>query len=178
MPVALRSLVDERTINGPFHLAHPDFQISNFLFDEEYTITALVDWSGCQTLPLESFARHPAKIIPDPNEFLDFWGDLLLSEMRSQWGMRREMFLQVLKERVGKCNELYRMMLSRRAYFASRLDFEGVLGIRRWLPRKGFEKFVLEDVLQPETKIRLRSSAYNIFPSPDPSISSDHSTLR
>jgi hypothetical protein len=39
--------------------------------------------------------------------------------------------------------------LSRRAYFASRLDFEGILGIRRWLPRKDFDKFVLEDVLQP-----------------------------
>jgi len=142
MPVALEALVDKRTVKGPFHLAHPDFQINNFLFDDEYTITALVDWSGCQTLPLESFARHPAKIIPDPDEFLDFWGDLLSPEMRHQWTMRRDMFLELIQERVGSTSELYEMMLSRRAYFANCLDFDGILGIRRWLPRKHFERFV------------------------------------
>jgi isoamyl acetate esterase len=147
MPGALQSLVYQRSINGPFRLVHPDFQISNFLFDDEYAITGLVDWSGCQTVPLESFARHPSKIIPDPDEFLDFWGDLLSPDMRSQWGKRREMFLRVLKERVGKDHELYNMMLSRRAYFANCLDFDGILCIRRWLPRKDFERFVREDVL-------------------------------
>jgi hypothetical protein len=43
MPAALCHLVDQRSVAGPFYLAHPDYQISNFLFNDEYTITALLD---------------------------------------------------------------------------------------------------------------------------------------
>jgi len=99
MHVALRCLVDERTANGPFYLTPLDYQIHNFLFDDQFTITAVLDWGDCQTLPLESFAKHPGKIIPDSDQFLSgIWGDLATSELRSQWDVRTRHFLPVLKE--------------------------------------------------------------------------------
>jgi hypothetical protein len=149
MPQALASIVAARTANGPYRLAHPDFQINNFLFDHDFTITALVDWSGCQTLPLESFARHPIKIIPYADRFLRYLGDLLSPEIRTEWMKRREMFLRIFKEcqtevRDNQDDLLYNMMLSSRAYYATCLDFDGILGIRRRLPATEFAEFVKE----------------------------------
>ena len=147
MPSALRLLVEKEAENGPFYLAHPDFQISNFLFDEDFTITALLDWSGCQTLPLESSARHPINIVPDADQYLDtIFGHLMTSELRSQMSSRRGLFLQIFRGRV-KDSKLSRMMLSNRSFFASRLDFDGILGFQRWLPKEEFYKFVEKEVV-------------------------------
>jgi hypothetical protein len=151
MPAAMQHLIDQRTAAGPFFLAHPDYQISNFLFDDEYNITALLDWSGCQTVPLESFARPPSKIIPDADKFMDVtWGPLATPELRSQWKIRREMFLRILKSVIAERkieggDLLYDMMKSSRPFFASCLDFDGIVGIRQWLPRNEFERFVAEE---------------------------------
>jgi hypothetical protein len=152
VPAALRSLVDRRATAGPFYLAHPDYQISNFLFDEEYTITGLVDWSGCQTFPIESFARLPAMIIPDADKFMDAtWGELATPELRSQWATRRELFFGIFKECVMEKKPeggslLCDTMLSSRGFFASCLDSDGITGIRQWLPRIEFERFLKEEV--------------------------------
>jgi len=68
IPEACHLLVDPEHVNGPFYLAHPDFQVSNFLFDDEFNITGVLDWTGCQTVPLESFANPPMNIVPDDVE--------------------------------------------------------------------------------------------------------------
>ena len=147
MPTALRLLIDRRAENGPFYLAHPDFQLSNFLFDQNFTITALLDWSGCQTVPLESSARHPIHIVPDADKFLDtIFGHLMTRELRSQMARRRELFLKVFQKRVND-TRLTQMMLSSRSFFAARLDFDGILGFQRWLPKTEFDVFVKEEVV-------------------------------
>jgi hypothetical protein len=148
-PNAVLCLVHPNHNEGPFYLLHPDFQVSNFLFDSDYNVTALLDWSGCQTVPLESFANPPGKIIPNDDKFLDGWVKLglLPDDMRMAWGERRRLFLQILED----C-ELARsdmapiagMMKSPRPYFAACLDSEGILGIARSLPKEEFERFCLE----------------------------------
>jgi len=149
MPTALQHLIDQRTAAGPFFLVHRDYQINNILFDDEYNITALLDWSGCQTVPLESFATRPSKMIPDADKFIDAtWGPLAGGpELRSQWKIRRELFLRILKSviaerKIEDGDLLYDMMRSGRPFFASRLDSDGIVGVRQWLPRNEFERFV------------------------------------
>jgi hypothetical protein len=62
---------------GPFYFIHPDHQISNILFDDEFNITALLDWSACQTAPLESFLRQPEKVIAEADEMENWkWAEL------------------------------------------------------------------------------------------------------
>jgi len=143
-PEAIEWLVDPSYNFGPFHLAHPDFQISNFLFDDSFNITGLVDWEGCQTVPFESFARHPDKIIPNANQFLDGWE--LSDELRDQWAGRRQMYLDILQrcERgSGRSSApIANMMMSPRSHFAMCLDMEGILGIPWSLPKEEFEAFV------------------------------------
>jgi hypothetical protein len=134
-------LVDPKYKFGPFYLCHPDFSVFNFLFDDDFNITALIDWSGCQTMPIESFANPPDLIIPRPDKFLEGKaqaGDLS-AERRARWAERRKAFLRILRTREFECNQdsqVYDMMSSDRSYFAMLLDLEGVQGIRAFLPRK------------------------------------------
>ena len=143
-PEAIQWLIDPSFNRGPFRLTHPDFQISNFLFDDTFNITGLVDWEGCQTVPFESFARHPDKIIPNANQFLDGWD--LSDELRDQWAKRRKNFLDILRhcEQESGTTEapIANMMLSPRSHFAMCLDMEGILGIPWSLPKEEFEVFV------------------------------------
>jgi aminoglycoside phosphotransferase (APT) family kinase protein len=86
--LAVPFLVDEKHNHGPFILTHPDFGLSNMLFDDEFNITALLDWSGAQTSPLESFARPPHTMIPQPIKARP----LTESEIS-----RREMFFRIFR---------------------------------------------------------------------------------
>lgn len=143
-PEAVKFLVDPLYDHGPFRLAHPDFQISNFLFDNEFNITGLVDWSGCQTVPFESFARHPDKIIPNQDKFLDAWG--LPDQLRFAWAKRRELFLNIIRDCEKEAgtsagSPIADMMMSPRSHFAMCLDMEGILGIPWSLPKEEFEAF-------------------------------------
>jgi isoamyl acetate esterase len=145
-PAALLLMTDPMYNHGPFYLAHPDFQISNFLFDNEFNITGLIDWSGCQTLPFESFARHPDKIVPNQGQFLDGWN--LPEELRLAWVQRREWFLDIVKEceqRNGSssAHPIVDMMMSPRSHFAMCVDMEGMLGIPWSLPKEEFDAFCL-----------------------------------
>lgn len=113
---------------------------------QSLNITALLDWSGCQTLPFESFANPPSKIIPDADEFLDGWAaaDLLPDNMRIVWGKRRQLFLKMLEDceiARSKTSAISQMMKSPRSHFAAVLDWEGILGIPRSLPKKEFDQF-------------------------------------
>jgi len=51
-------------MTGPFPVQHVDLQFNNFLFDNDYNITANLDWSGAQTVPCESFAICKEFITP------------------------------------------------------------------------------------------------------------------
>jgi hypothetical protein len=143
-PAAVQLMVDPLYDYGPFRLTHPDFQISNFLFDHAFNVTGLVDWSGCQTVPFESFARHLDKIIPNQDQFLDGWD--LPEELRFVWSKRRELFLDILKnceqqEGSSAGSPIADMMNSPRSHFAMCLDMEGILGISWSLPKAEFEAF-------------------------------------
>jgi hypothetical protein len=143
-PDAVKFIVDPCYNHSPFRLAHPDFQISNFLFDNEFNITGLVDWSGCQTVPFESFARHPDKIIPNQDKFLDAWD--LPERLRFVWAKRRELFLDIIKDcdqQAGTLagSHIADMMMSPRSHFAMCLDMDGILGIPWSLPKEEFEAF-------------------------------------
>ena len=141
-PDATALIVDMEYNSGPFRLAHPDFTVNNFLFDDEYNITALLDWSGCQTVPMESFARIAERIIPDADQFLD--GYNWPEELRVKWKSYRTRFIDIFKqlelERVGTTH-ISNMMESPRSHFAMCLDMDGMLGLQCSLPRKQFEEF-------------------------------------
>jgi isoamyl acetate esterase len=53
-------------IGGPFPLCHLDLHYGNLLFDDDYNLTGVLDWSQAQTVPLERLAVCP--------EFITFPG--------------------------------------------------------------------------------------------------------
>ncbi len=143
-PEVIPYLIDLNYNFGPFYITHPDFSVFNFLFDDDFNITGLIDWSGCHTMPLESFANPPDLIVPRPDKFLEGKaraGDLS-PERRVKWAERRETFLRNLRklevERIQH-SSIADMMSSDRAHLAMLLDLEGLQGIRAFLPRKSVE---------------------------------------
>ncbi len=40
---------------GPFPLYHPDFHFKNILFDDDFNITGVLDWTGAKAVPWEQF---------------------------------------------------------------------------------------------------------------------------
>lgn len=56
---ALSHIVVEDRVYGPFPLCHMDFHHGNLLFDDEYNLTGVLDWSQAQTAPLERLAVSP-----------------------------------------------------------------------------------------------------------------------
>lgn len=56
---ALPSMVVEDHIYGPFPLCHVDLHYNNILFDKDFNITGIIDWSGAQTVPVERFLASP-----------------------------------------------------------------------------------------------------------------------
>jgi hypothetical protein len=50
--------------HGPFRLHHPDIGANNLLFDDEFNITGLIDWSGTAVMPIESFCIMPLEFRP------------------------------------------------------------------------------------------------------------------
>lgn len=72
-----------------------NMQVTNCLFDDNYNITAILDWTGCQTLPFESFAFPPMKVVPYDDRFLDHqFGQALREERRIQWIGYRALFFE------------------------------------------------------------------------------------
>ncbi|VUC26333.1 unnamed protein product [Clonostachys rosea] len=60
----LRSIVEDR-VRGPFPLCHLDLHYGNMLFDTEYNLVGLIDWSSAQAAPLEQLSVCP-ELIPFP----------------------------------------------------------------------------------------------------------------
>jgi len=142
MPVAIQTIVNQRMVSGPFYLAHPDYRISNFLFDDEYNITALLDWSACQTVPLESFLNQPKGIVPDPDALVQStygrFGFPNFGAIRDRWGRCRTRFLEEFKKGITGQKDahiLYEMINSCRPVLATTLDTQGIMGIQTWITK-------------------------------------------
>jgi aminoglycoside phosphotransferase (APT) family kinase protein len=50
---------------GPFPLHHPDLRFANILFDENYNITGVIDWSYTMAVPLEALANLQSDFLRD-----------------------------------------------------------------------------------------------------------------
>ncbi|TVY72893.1 hypothetical protein Focb16_v012829 [Fusarium oxysporum f. sp. cubense] len=69
----LTHMIIEDRIRGPFPLCHLDLHFGNMLFDKEYNLTGIIDWSSAQAAPLEQLSVCP--------EFTTFPG---MSEEKNQ----------------------------------------------------------------------------------------------
>jgi isoamyl acetate esterase len=56
---ALSSIVRPETNRGPFPLHHPDIGYDNLLFDGEFNITGVIDWTHTCFVPVETFCVMP-----------------------------------------------------------------------------------------------------------------------
>ncbi|KAM3455740.1 hypothetical protein MY3296_002158 [Beauveria thailandica] len=63
---AMAQIIIEDAMYGPFPLCHFDLHYGNLLFDDDYNLTGVLDWSGAGTAPLERLAVSP--------EFITFPG--------------------------------------------------------------------------------------------------------
>ncbi|KND87299.1 hypothetical protein TOPH_08043 [Tolypocladium ophioglossoides CBS 100239] len=73
LKTAVPHIIIEDRIHGPFPLCHFDLHYGNLLFDEQYNLTGVIDWSQAATAPLERLAVSP--------EFITFPG---LSEEKNR----------------------------------------------------------------------------------------------
>jgi aminoglycoside phosphotransferase (APT) family kinase protein len=62
----LSQLVLMEKMAGPFPLKHMDLHFNNILFDDDFNITGILDWTAAQTVPCESFAVY-VEFIVSPN---------------------------------------------------------------------------------------------------------------
>ena len=56
---AVSSIIQPPFNRGPFPLHHPDLGYDNLLFDDDYNITGVIDWTYTAVLPIESFCVMP-----------------------------------------------------------------------------------------------------------------------
>lgn len=59
MKNALTHIVVDDRVRGPFPLCHMDLHHGNLLFDEDFNLTGVLDWSQAQTVPLERLSVSP-----------------------------------------------------------------------------------------------------------------------
>ncbi|KAI5463871.1 kinase-like domain-containing protein [Mariannaea sp. PMI_226] len=59
LKTALTQMIVEDRVRGPFPLCHLDLHFGNMLFDEEYNLTGILDWSNAQAAPLQQLSVCP-----------------------------------------------------------------------------------------------------------------------
>ncbi|KAH8174145.1 phosphotransferase enzyme family protein [Sarocladium implicatum] len=59
LKIAVSHIVVESRLRGPFPLCHLDLHHGNLLFDDEYNLVGVIDWSEAQTVPMERLAVSP-----------------------------------------------------------------------------------------------------------------------
>ncbi len=62
---ALPYMIIEDRVRGPFPLCHLDLHYGNILFDIDYNLTGIIDWSNAQAAPLEQLSVCP-EFVPFP----------------------------------------------------------------------------------------------------------------
>ncbi|KAL2691413.1 hypothetical protein Neosp_001798 [[Neocosmospora] mangrovei] len=82
LKMSLAHVVIEDRVRGPFPLTHFGLQFRNMLFDDEYNLTGLIDWTYAQAAPLEHLSAF--------GEFFRS-GDISLELERLVVGSLREM---------------------------------------------------------------------------------------
>ncbi|KAM5519308.1 protein kinase-like (PK-like) protein [Fusarium oxysporum f. sp. phaseoli] len=74
----LTHMIIEDRVRGPFPLCHLDLHFGNMLFDKEYNLTGIIDWSSAQAAPLEQlsvcpeFATFPGMSDEENKPMIDF----------------------------------------------------------------------------------------------------------
>lgn len=63
LKIALAHIVLEDRVRGPFPLCHLDLHFGNLLFDHEYNLTGVIDWSNAQAAPIEQLSVCPELVI-------------------------------------------------------------------------------------------------------------------
>ncbi|KAH3948623.1 hypothetical protein HBI56_121520 [Parastagonospora nodorum] len=63
LKTALTHTVIEDRVLGPFPLCHLDLHFGNLLFDDEYNLTGVIDWSNAQAAPIEQLSVCPELVI-------------------------------------------------------------------------------------------------------------------
>ncbi|CAM1503571.1 Fc.00g011620.m01.CDS01 [Cosmosporella sp. VM-42] len=59
LKTALTQIIIGDRVRGPFPLCHLDLHFGNMLFDDEYNLTGVIDWSSAQAAPLEQLSVCP-----------------------------------------------------------------------------------------------------------------------
>jgi hypothetical protein len=59
LKTAVAHIIIEDRVRGPFPLCHLDFHHGNLLFDDEYNLRGVIDWSQAQTVPVERLVVSP-----------------------------------------------------------------------------------------------------------------------
>lgn len=59
LKAAAPHFIIEDRVHGPFPLCHIDFHRGNLLFDDDYNLKGVIDWSHAQTVPMELLAACP-----------------------------------------------------------------------------------------------------------------------
>ena len=114
-------------------------------------------------MPFESFAFPPIKVIPDIDEISAWKFQVVLSpELRSNWKVRRELFLSILenaeKERATTNDHttsgptIASMMRSPRSAFANFLNLEGIVGFNSQLPKDCFLHWLVTIIGEEEVE--------------------------
>lgn len=62
LKAAMPHIIIEERVCGPFPLCHLDLHHGNLLFDGDYNLTGVIDWSHAQTVPLERMMISPEYI--------------------------------------------------------------------------------------------------------------------
>lgn len=63
LKTALTHIIIEDRVRGPFPLCHLDLHFGNMLFDNEYNLVGVIDWSHAQAGPLEQLSVCPELVI-------------------------------------------------------------------------------------------------------------------
>jgi aminoglycoside phosphotransferase (APT) family kinase protein len=73
LKAAVPHIIIEARVRGPFPLCHLDMHHGNLLFDDDYNLTGVLDWSQAQTVPLERLVvSHEYSTYPtSPDEIND-----------------------------------------------------------------------------------------------------------
>lgn len=88
LKTALAQIIIEDRVRGPFPLCHLDLHFGNLLFDNEYNLTGVIDWSNAQAAPIEQLSVCP--------EFVSFPG---LSEEKNRLIVEfKKLVVQFIKE--------------------------------------------------------------------------------
>jgi|SRR5579859_3486375 len=64
---SISSFVNKSYANGPFFLSHPDTRDCNFLVDDDFTITGVIDWEVSAFVPRDSAFKSPLFMVDVAN---------------------------------------------------------------------------------------------------------------